>query len=155
MLSRYCSDIANKYGIKVGGVTKLVPNLRNKSKYVVHYKNLQLYLSLGMNLSKIHRVLKFKQSNWLKEYIDFDTEKRKNAVNNFEEIFVKLVINSVYRKTMENIRKRINVTLINNPKDYVRCVSKPNFISQKISRKIFYCYSSNKDSSNSWQTCWI
>ena len=135
MLSRYCSDIANKYGIKVGGVKKLVPNLRIKSKYVVHYKNLQLYLSLGMKLSKIHRVLKFKQSNWLKEYVDFNIEKRKNAVSNFEKNFFKLVINSIYGKTMENIRKRINVRLINNSKDYVRCVSKPNFISQKIFSK--------------------
>ena len=63
MLSKYCSDIANKYGIKVGEVNKLVPNLRDKIKYVVHYKNLQYYLSLGINLIKVHRTLKFKQSN--------------------------------------------------------------------------------------------
>ena len=85
MLSKYCSDIANKYGIKVGGVNKLVQNLRDKIKYVVHYKNLQYYLSLGMKLIKIHRILKFKQSNWLKEYIEFNTEKRRNAVNEFEK----------------------------------------------------------------------
>ena len=83
MLSRCCSDIANKYGMKVSRVS-IFPNLKNKSKYVAHYKNLQLYLSLGMKLSKIHRVLKFKQSNWLKEYIDFNPEKRKNVVSDFE-----------------------------------------------------------------------
>ena len=64
MLSNYCSSIANKYGIKIGGVNKLVLNLGSKSKYVVHYRNLQLYLSLGMKLVSVHRVLKFKQSDW-------------------------------------------------------------------------------------------
>ena len=59
MLSKYCSDIAKEYGIKVGGVNKLVPNLRNKEKYLVHYRNLQLYLSLGMKLIKVHRTVKF------------------------------------------------------------------------------------------------
>ena len=62
MLSKYCSDIANKYGINVGGVKKLVPNLRDKIKYVVRYRNLQLYMKLGIKLIKIHRILKFKQS---------------------------------------------------------------------------------------------
>ena len=58
--------------IKVGNVEKLIPNLGNKTNYVVHYKNIQLFLSLGMKLTKIHRVLRFKQSDWMKEYIDFN-----------------------------------------------------------------------------------
>ena len=66
MLSRYCNDITNKYLIKVGGVKKLIPNLSNKVKYLVHYRNLQYYLSLAIKLIKVHRILKFKQSNWLK-----------------------------------------------------------------------------------------
>ena len=88
MLSDYCKKIADEYEIKVGDVKKLIPNLGNKTNYVVHYRNLQLYLSLGMKLTKIHRVLKFKQSDWMKKYIDFNTEKRTNAANSFEKDFL-------------------------------------------------------------------
>ena len=67
MLSKYCPDIADEYGKKIGSVNKLVPNLRNKEKYIVHYRNLQLYLSLGMKLTEVHKILKFKQSDRLKK----------------------------------------------------------------------------------------
>ena len=63
MLSKYCFNIARNYRIKIGGVNRLVPNLGNKSIYIVHYRNLQLYLSLGMKLTKVHKILKFKQYN--------------------------------------------------------------------------------------------
>ena len=131
MLSKYCKNIGYRYEIKVGNLEKLVPNLGNKTNYVVHYRNLQLYLSLGMKLTKIHRVLKFSQSDWMKKYIDFNTQKRMNAVNDFEKDFLKLMINSVYGNTMENLRKRMNVRLVNNEKDFLKYTSSPTYIGYK------------------------
>ena len=75
MLSNYCRKIADKYRIYVGDVMKLVPNLGDKTDYVFHYRNLQLYLPLEMKLTKIHRVLRFEQSDWMKKYLDFSTKK--------------------------------------------------------------------------------
>ena len=98
MLSSYCKGIADQYGIKVGGVKKLIPNLGDKVKYVVHYKNVEYYLSLEMKLIKIHIILSFKQSNWLKSYVDFNTEKRKQSSCEFDKNFFKLTINCVYGK---------------------------------------------------------
>ena len=71
-----------------------------------------------MKMTKIHKALKFKQSDWMKKYIDFNTEKRTNAANSFEKEFFKLVIDSAYGKTMENLRKRINARVVNNKKDF-------------------------------------
>ena len=103
MLSNYCKDIAEKYNISIGQVHKLIPNLQNKTKYVIHYRNLQLYVSLGLRLVKVHRALEFDQSRWLKKYIDFNNNKRKIAKNSFEKDFFKLMNNSVFGKTAENL----------------------------------------------------
>ena len=75
MLSGYCKGIAEKYNISIGQVNKLFSMLRDKKEYVLHYRNLQLYLDLGLKIKKVHRVLEFDQSPWLKQYIDFNTEK--------------------------------------------------------------------------------
>ena len=87
-----------------------------------------MYLSLGIKLIKIHRVLKFKQSDWIKEYIDFNTEEKTIAANSFEKDFFKLMINSVHDKTMEDLRKRINVRLVSNEKDLLKYTSRPTHI---------------------------
>ena len=75
MLSGYCKEIANKFNISIGLVSKLIRTLRDKKEYALHYCNLQLYLDLGLKIKKVHRVLEFDQSLWLKQYIDFNTEK--------------------------------------------------------------------------------
>ena len=125
MLSNYCKETADCYGIKVDGVKKLVPNLGNKIEYPVHHENL-------MKLTKIHRILSFEQSNWLKSYIDFNTQKRKESTNEADKYFFKLIVNCIYGESCESVRKRCNIKLINDKRVYQRCVSKPNFISSTV-----------------------
>ena len=132
MLSDYCRDIKNKFKIGNGRVHKLIPTLNDKERYALHERNLELYLSLGLRLKKVHRVLQFNEKPWLKEYIDFNTEKRKNAMNSFEKDYFKLMNNSVFGKTMENLRKRCNVKLVTDSDKFLRLASKPTYGSCKI-----------------------
>ena len=85
-----------------------------------------------MKLTKIHKVLQFKQSNWMKKYIDFNTKKRMCATNDFEKGFFKLMINSVYGKAMDNLRKRINVRFVNSKKDFLKYTSRPTYVNHKL-----------------------
>ena len=108
-------------------VEKLIPNLRNKEKYVIHYKNLNQYLGLGLKLSCIYRGIKFEESEWLKPYIDMNTKLRTKANNNFEKDFYKLGNNSIFGKTMENIRNRVDIKLVNDRDKAKKLTAKPNF----------------------------
>lgn len=106
-----------------------MPNLGSKTKYVVHYRNLKYYLSHGLQLTKIHRVISFTQSSWLQPYIKFNTQMRRVAKTTFEKDLFKLLNNAVFVKTMENMRKRVSIELVHTPKRLRNVCAKPNFQS--------------------------
>jgi len=126
-LSPYTQQLGEKLGVKGKTQEKLVPNLQDKTKYVVHYLNLKQYLRLGLKLKKVHRAIEFHQSNWLEKYITLNTNKRKQARNSFEKDFFKLMNNSIFGKMMENVRGRINMELVHNQKRLKKIIAKPNF----------------------------
>ena len=113
--------------IEVNKVLKLIPNLGDKKKYILHYENLKQYLSLGLKLTRINRGIKFKESQWLKKYIALNTDLRTVAKNEFEKDFFKLMNNSVLGKTLENIRNRVDIKLVNNREKAEKLSAKPNF----------------------------
>ena len=91
---------------------KLLPNLHNKERYIIHYRNLKLYQSLGMRVTTIYRAIKFRQEAWMAPYIQLNTNLRAKATSEFGQRFVKSMNNSVFGKTMENLRKRTRVDLV-------------------------------------------
>jgi len=101
--------------------------LNEKNKYVLHHKNLKQYLDLGLKLTKIQRGISFDENAWLKPYIELNTNLRPKAQNEFEKDFFKLMNNSVFGKTMENIRNRVKMRLVNKQKPLKKCAAKPNF----------------------------
>ena len=113
--------------LKVDKYDKLTCSFKPKRHYVVHYKNLKQYLEEGMILKKVHRGIKFYQSAWIEPYIRKNTDLRKTASNAFEKDFFKLMNNSVFGKTIENIRKRQNVVIVDNKEFANKLSSKPNF----------------------------
>ena len=128
-MSEYQQKLMADLGIKPQNTEKLLLTLENKEKYVVHYRNLQLYLRQGMRLTKVHRVLEFDQERWMEPYIRMNTEFRKQAKSDFETNFYKLMNNSVFGKTMENLRNRVDVKIVRRwEEDKVRkLVSDPSY----------------------------
>ena len=132
MLSRQQIVMMKKFNIKIGTTKKLIPNLFPKEKYVVHLKNLKYYLRNGWILTKVYGILELKQLKWMKLYIEFNTPKRMQATYRSDKEFFKLMINSVYGKTMENMRKRMKIRIVNNQKDCIKYSSRPTFINSII-----------------------
>ena len=121
--------------MKINKVDKLICNLQNKRKYVVHIAALKQALDHGLILKKVHRVIKFKQEAWLKPYIDMNTDLRKESKNEFEKGFFKLMNNSVFGKTMENVRNHRDIKLVTSDKRISILASEPNYHSSKCISK--------------------
>lgn len=138
MLSHYALDLQSKLDISKDTVPKLVPNLNDKIGYVVDIRNLSYYLSKGLKLKMIHQVIIFKQKPWLRPYVDFNTDKRKDAKNDFEKDFYKLMNNAVFGKTMENVRNRVDVHFVTDNKSWGKhATKKASTIEKKIASPFY------------------
>ena len=113
--------------MKIGRVERLVPNLKDKKGHVKHIKELDQALKHGLKLKKVHQVIEFQQSKWMKAYIMLNTWLRKDAKNEYDKDFLRLVNNSVFGKAMENIRNHKDMKLVKRDKRYLKYVMKPNF----------------------------
>ncbi len=125
-------DLHNEYPLApekllINKVEKLVPNLNDRTKYVLHHEDLKMYLKMGLELTKIHRGITFEESCFMKSYIDLNTDMRTKGTTDFEKDFYKLMNNSVFGKTMENVRNRVNVKLVTDKESLNKLVKKPNF----------------------------
>ena len=118
--------------MKIDKTQKLVCNLRDKKKYVVHISILKQALNHGLKLKKLHRVIEFNQEAWLKKYIDINIELRKKASKDFEKDFFKLMNNAVFGKTMENVRKHRDIKLVKTDCKINKLVSEPNYHAMKL-----------------------
>ena len=118
--------------MKINRVEKLVPNLHNKRNYVIHIRALDQALSHRLILECTHPVIEFDQSAWMKTYIDFNTQLRTKATNDFEKDFFKLMNNAMFRTIMENIGKHRNIKLVTSRETYLRTVVRPNFKSDVL-----------------------
>ena len=125
---------------KFSGVQKLVPNLYEKKQYVIHITALNQVLKHGLVLDKICQMIEFDQSAWLAPYIEFNTQLRTRAKNNFEKEFFKLMNNAAFGKTMENIKKHKDFSLVTNKEAYLKRVMKPNFkLGIIVSKSLMGC----------------
>ena len=133
MLSPHCKELLEKIGQKPTAITrKLIPNLKDKFNYVIHYRNLQFYVKQGMIISKIHKIMSFRQSRWLAEYVQLNTRLRQQATSQFEKDFFKLMNNSLYGKTCENVLKRLNIKLTANQIQAERYIAQPSYQDFRI-----------------------
>ena len=121
--------------MKINKVSKLTCNAQNKENYVIQIRALKNALNNGLIFKKVHRVIQFSQEVWLKPYIDMNTRLRKEAKNDFEKDFFKLMFNSVFAKTMENVRNHRDIKIVTTNKQRNKFASEPNYHSTKYISK--------------------
>ena len=132
-LHELCNDLpCSPKNMKIEKVEKLVSNLYDKIEYVIHIRNVKQALNHALVLKNVHRVIKFNQNAWLEPYIDMNTDLTKKAKNDFEKFFFKLINNVVFRKIMENVIKRWNITLVTTESRRIYWVSEPNYHNTKF-----------------------
>ena len=132
-MSEYQHSLIKDLDLKTPKCNKLLLTLQDKNNYVVHYRNLQFYLKQGMKLKRVHRVLEFEQECWMEPYIRMNTEFRKKAKSDFEKNFYKLMNNSVFGKTMENLRNHVNIKLVRSDEtDKIRKLIASPFYSRHV-----------------------
>ena len=131
-VSSYTKDLRAKANVKHDKTPKLLCTLKDKFNYKLHYRNLKLYLSLGYVLKKVHRVLKFRQSRWINNYIASNTQKRAQATNEFSKDLFKLLNNAVFGKFLQDDRKHRKAEICNNPWKFEKHVSSPFYESRKV-----------------------
>ena len=123
---------------KVNKVEKFICSIEDKEKYVMHIRVLKQALNHGLVFKTVHRVIQFNQEDWLKPYIDMNTKLRKEAKNDFEKDFFKLMNNSVFGKSMENVRKHRDIKLVTTDEKRNKLVSGPNYHpTKRFSEKLF------------------
>ena len=123
--------------MKINKCSKLVCTFYDKENYVIHIRALKQALNHGLVLKKVHRAIKFYQETWLKQYVDMNTKLRTEARNDFEKDFFKLMNNSVFGKTMENVRNQRNIKIVTTNKQRSKYASEPNYhTSERISKKL-------------------
>jgi len=111
MLSPFTKNMKAEFDLKEDRSEKLIMSLRDKSKYVIHYRLLQHYMDLGVEVTKVHRVMSFHQEAWLADYIMFNSNMRTQVTSDVDRNFFKLLNNSIYGKLIENVRKRASIAL--------------------------------------------
>ena len=123
--------------IKINKCSKLTCTVENKENYVIHIRALKQSINNGLIIKKVHRVIQFNQEAWLKPYIDMDTKLRKEAKKDFEEDFFKLMNNTEFEKTIENVRKYRDIKLVTTNKQRNKLASEPNYrLTKCISKNL-------------------